>query len=238
MTLTLDHLVVAARSLAEGQAWCEARFGLRPEAGGQHLFMGTHNRVFSIASEAFPRAYLEIIAIDPMLAPPGRTRWFDLDDAALQRTLMHGPQLVAWVARCDDIAAAPAAPDIAAALAAPDIAAALAALRAGGIDCGELLQAERATPGGVLRWQISVRTDGRRLLAGAAPVLIEWGDGHPTDAMGAAGVALLTLRLSGWPKALAALLPDTIVGDEAAGAPSLVAVLSGPCGAVTLQSPA
>ena len=220
MTLALDHLVVAARSLAEGLAWCEARFGLRPEAGGQHLFMGTHNRVFSIASEAFPRAYLEIIAIDPALPPPGRTRWFDLDDAALQRTLMHGPQLVAWVARCDDIAAA------------------LAALRAGGIDCGELLQAERATPGGVLRWQISVRADGRRLLAGAAPALIEWGEGHPTDAMGAAGVALLTLRLSGWPKALAALLPDTIVGDEAAGAPSLVAVLSGPCGAVTLQSAA
>ena len=229
MTLALDHLVVAARSLAEGQAWCEARFGLRPETGGQHVFMGTHNRVFSIASAAFPRAYLEIIAIDPTLPPPRRPRWFDLDNAALQRKLMRGPQLVAWVARCAEIAAAPAA---------PDIAAAHAALRAGGIDCGEWLQAERATPGGVLRWQISVRADGRSLLAGAAPALIEWGDGHPTDAMGAAGVALLTLRLSGWPKALTALLPDSIVGDEAAGAPSLVAVLSGPCGAVTLQSPA
>ena len=218
MSLALDHLVVAARSLAEGLAWCEANFGLRPEAGGQHLFMGTHNRVFSIASEAFPRAYLEIIAIDPNLPAPGRARWFDLDDAAVRRTLMHGPHLVAWVARCIDIAAT------------------YAALQAGDIDCGELQHAERATPGGLLRWQISVRADGRRPLGGAAPALIEWGTVHPTDAMDETGVALLTLRLSGWPEALAALLPDSIVRDESARAPPLTAVLSGPRGAVTLRS--
>ena len=89
MRLALDHLVLAARSLAEGLEWCEASFGLRPEAGGQHVFMGTHNRVFSIASAAFPRAYVEIIAINPGLPAPGRARWFDLDDPALQRTLAH-----------------------------------------------------------------------------------------------------------------------------------------------------
>ena len=109
MRLALDHLVVAARSLAEGLEWCEASFGLRPEAGGQHVFMGTHNRVFSIASAAFPRAYVEIIAINPGLPAPGRARWFDLDDPALQRTLAHGPRLVHWAARCTDIAAAHAA---------------------------------------------------------------------------------------------------------------------------------
>ena len=174
MSLALDHLVVATRSLDEGLAWCEARFGLRPEAGGQHGFMGTHNRVFSIASVAFPRAYLEIIAIDPAVPAPERPRWFDLDDAAVQRTLMHGPRLVAWVARCTDIAAAHAA------------------LRAGGIDCGAVLHAERATPNGLLRWRIGVRADGRRLLGGAAPALIEWGAAHPTDALGETGVTALT----------------------------------------------
>ena len=155
MSLALDHLVVAARSLDEGLAWCETSFGLRPDAGGQHLFMGTHNRVISIASAAFPRAYLEIIAIDPALPAPGRARWFDLDDPAMQRTLAHGPRLVHWVARCTDIAAAHAA------------------LRAGGVDCGEVQRAERATPRGVLRWQISVRADGHRPLGGAVPALIE-----------------------------------------------------------------
>ena len=220
VSLALDHLVVAARSLAEGLAWCEARFGLRPEAGGQHRFMGTHNRIFSIASMAFPRAYLEIIAIDPAAPAPGRARWFDLDAPAMQSALMHGPRLVAWVARCTDIAAA------------------RAALLAGGIDCGAVLEAERATPNGLLRWQISVRADGRRPLGGAAPALIEWGAAHPTDALGETGVTALTLRLSGWPKALAALLPDSVVRDETVAAPPLVAVLSGPCGTVTLHSPA
>ena len=218
MSLALDHLVVAARSLDEGVAWCEAMFGLRPEAGGQHIFMGTHNRVFSIASEEFPRAYLEIIAIDPGLPAPGRARWFGLDDPALQRALAHGPQLVQWVVRCTDIVAS------------------RAALLAGGIDCGELQRAERATPRGVLRWQISVRADGQRPLGGAAPALIEWGAAHPTDALGETGVELLTVRLNGWPEAMAALLPGSTVRDESAGAPPLTAVLSGPRGVVTLQS--
>jgi hypothetical protein len=217
-SLALDHLVVAARSLVEGVAWCEASFGIRPEAGGQHVFMGTHNRVFSIACAAFPRAYLEVIAIDPALPAPGRARWFDLDDAAVQRTLVHGPQLVAWVARCADIAAAHAA------------------LRAGGIDCGVVLHAERATPHGVLRWQISVRADGRRLLAGAAPALIEWGAAHPTDALGESGVALQAMRVGGWPTALAALLPGAIERDAAPAAAPITIVLAGPRGPVTLTS--
>ena len=220
-SLALDHLVVAARSLPEGAAWCEAAFGIRPEAGGQHVFMGTHNRVFSIACAAFPRAYLEVIAIDPALPAPGRARWFDLDDAALQRTLMQGPQLVAWVARCADITATHAA------------------LLAGGIDGGAVLHAERATPRGMLRWQISVRADGRRLLGGAAPALIEWGAAHPTDALGDSGVALQAMCIGGWPgtlTALAALLPGAIERDAAPAAAPITIVLAGPRGPVTLTS--
>ena len=221
MSLALDHLVVAARSLDEGVAWCEATFGIRPDAGGQHVFMGTHNRVFSVASTAFPRAYLEIIAIDPALPAPGRARWFELDDAAVQRTLARRPQLVAWVARCADIGAAHAA------------------LLTGGMDAGALLHAERATPRGMLRWQISVRADGRRLLAGAVPVLIEWGAAHPTDALGESGVALQAMRVGGWPQSLAALLPAAIERDSAALAAALAAapitlVLAGRRGPVTL----
>ena len=217
-TLALDHLVLAARTLAEGLDWCKATLGLRPEAGGQHLFMGTHNRVFSIASSRFPRAYLEIIAIDPSVPAPAHARWFDLDDPALQRSLARGPQLVHWVARCDDIAAA------------------RSAMLASGIDCGVVQNAERATPRGMLRWQISLRGDGRRPLAGAAPALIAWGDGHPTDSMPASGVTLDTLCVGGWPDALAAMLPRAIDRDAATAAAPLKALLSGPRGRVTLQS--
>ena len=52
----VDHLVVAARTLDEGVAWCEATLGITPTAGGQHPLMGTHNRVFAIGSEAYANA--------------------------------------------------------------------------------------------------------------------------------------------------------------------------------------
>ena len=218
MTLALDHLVLAARTLDEGAAWCETTLGLRPEAGGQHLFMGTHNRVFSIGTAAFPRSYFEIIAIDPSLPAPKRARWFGLDEPALQQALGNGPQLVAWVARCDSIEAT------------------RATLLAAGIDCGAVELAERATPHGLLRWQISLRADGRRLPGGAAPALIEWGDVHPTDSMPGSGIELKTMRLGGWPEALASMLPPHLERDGSRHAPPISVVLSSPLGAVTLRA--
>ena len=218
-TFALDHLVLASRTLAEGVAWCETTLGLRPEAGGQHVFMGTHNRVFSIASPAFPRAYFEIIAIAPSLPAPAHPRWFDLDDAVLQRALASGPELVHWVARCDDITAAQAT------------------LNAAGIDCGTVQQAERATPGGLLRWQISVRADGRRPLGGAAPALIQWGRVHPTDSLPSCGITLEAMHLAGWPDDLASLLPASIERSAASTvAPAIRVRLRSPRGFVTLES--
>jgi hypothetical protein len=182
MMFELDHLVVAAHTLAQGEAWCEATLGVRPTAGGQHLFMGTHNRVVDISSPRFARAYLEIIAIDPCVPPPSHARWFDLDDAVLQRELVNAPRLVHWVARVDDIEAA------------------RAAQLAAGIDCGTVTRAERGT----LRWRITLRADGRRMNGGASPALIEWGEVHPTDAMARSPVRLESL--SSAPQALAATL--------------------------------
>jgi len=175
VALRLDHLVVAAATLSEGLAWCERALGVSPAAGGQHLFMGTHNRVFDISSAAFPRSYLEIIAIDPTLAAPAHARWFDLDNARLQQQLrQHGPQLVHWVARCGSIHAARGA---------------MAEL---GLDCGVVTPAQR----GALRWQITLREDGQRALSGAAPALIEWADVHPTDGMKSSGVTLTDFRVA------------------------------------------
>lgn len=216
--LALDHLVLAARTLEEGLDWCEQALGLRPDTGGRHGFMGTHNRVFAMSSAAFPRSYFEIIAIDPDARAPLNPRWFDLDEPALCQALAErGPQLVHWVARCDSIAAA------------------RAAFGAVDIETGAAQRAERATPGGMLRWQISVRADGHRPLQGAAPALIEWGEEHPTDTMPDSGVALQSMHIAGWPAALLPLLPPGIETDETPGAPPIRAVLHGPLGLVTLD---
>ena len=177
----LDHLVIAARTLDEGVAWCEATLGVTPGPGGEHPLFGTHNRLLRLACDLAPRAYLEIIAIDPAATPrsaPGLKRWFDLDDPALQaRLAQQGPQLIHWVA------------------AVPDVVAATAAWRALGIERGPVLAASRPTPNGLLQWQITVREDGQRLFGGALPTLIQWGATHPSARITDAGLSLRRLQL-------------------------------------------
>ena len=179
---SVDHLVVLAPSLAEGVAWCEATLGVVPGPGGEHPLMGTHNRLIPVNTAAFPRTYLEIIAINREAVPQraaGAKRWFDLDDETLQARLRtQGPQLAHWVAEV------------------PDLPQALATLSAQGIDRGQVVAASRPTPQGLLRWQISVRDDGQRLFNGCLPTLIQWGDTHPTQAMADQGVALESLALA------------------------------------------
>lgn len=213
--LSLDHLVIGATTLAQGIAWCEATLGFAPTAGGEHAFMGTHNRVFSIASASFPRAYLEIIAIDPRAPAPGRTRWFDLDSATLQAALRRGPRLIHWVARCDALAAN------------------TRHLQGQGIEPGAVEQAQR----GDLRWQIGLRPDGRRLFGGAWPTLIQWGDVHPADGMPASGITLESIAVGGLPSALAAHLPASVGIDPQANAAPFTVTLSTPRGRVDLISP-
>jgi len=223
----VDHLVIAAASLAEGVAWCEATLGVTPAPGGAHPLMGTHNRLLNIASDAFPRAYAEIIAIEPGKAPsrPKTRRWFDLDDAALQAALVRrGPRLIHFVARVPDAHAAMQA---------------LAREEHAHIDRGQLVEAARDTPAGRLEWQITVRDDGQRLFYGALPTLIQWGAVHPTDAMPASGLTLRSLRVA-HPRAPALSAALSAIGmgrlPVDAGPPNLVAVFDTPRGPVTLES--
>jgi hypothetical protein len=211
--LALDHLVVAAATLEQGAAWCEATLGVAPGPGGQHPLMGTHNRLLRL--EGFPRAYLEIIAIDPQAAAPGRARWFDLDDAALQASIATAPRLIHWVARCADLDAA------------------LADWRTAGIQRGEALAASRETPAGVLRWRIAVRPDGQRLFAGALPTLIEWGEVHPADAMPVVPLRLESLEIGALPAGLGTAWP---AGVSQRNRPGLAARLHTPHGIVVLES--
>src|SRR5215813_8557610 len=99
MNPTLDHLAVAAPTLAAGVEFIARLTGVEPRAGGKHVTMGTHNALLRLGD----RAYLEVIAIDPDGAKPAHPRWFDLDDPELQAALAERPRLVAWAARTDDI---------------------------------------------------------------------------------------------------------------------------------------
>ena len=222
---SVDHLVVLAPSLAEGVAWCEATLGVVPGPGGEHPLMGTHNRLIPVNTAAFPRAYLEIIAINREAVPQravGAKRWFDLDDDALQARLRtQGPQLAHWVAQV------------------PDLAQAIATLAAQGIDRGRVLAASRPTPQGLLAWQISVRDDGQRLFGGCLPTLIAWDSAHPTYTMPASGVTLQSLALR-HPQAIplaAACTSTGLHGIPITAGPAQIQVqLATPRGLVTLQS--
>ncbi|MDP3813357.1 MAG: VOC family protein [Hydrogenophaga sp.] len=230
MTPRIDHLVVAARTLEEGVAWCEATLGISPGPGGEHPLFGTHNRLLKLDDGSNQAPYLEIIAINPKATPTratGLRRWFDLDNPDLQaRLAQDGPQLVHWVASV------------------PDIDAALVALQAIGIQRGPVVSASRQTPHGLLQWRISVRDDGQRLFNGVLPTLIQWGQAHPTQHMPASGIHLHQLRLrhagaAGLRAALQALgLEGMSVTNGHEGPASLCAEFDTPArGRLTLLSP-
>lgn len=221
----IDHLVVAARTLDEGVSWCEATLGVVPGPGGEHPLFGTHNRLLRLHSVQAPRAYLEIIAVNPQATPTrpaGLKRWFDLDDVALQaRLAQHGPQLVHWVTSV------------------PDIEAASLGLNTLGVERGPVLTASRPTPQGLLQWRITVRDDGQRLLGGALPTLIQWGETHPAYAMPASGITLSNLMLRhpdapGLQQALVAIGLEAM--EVTPGPATLTAMLDTPLGARTLTS--
>ena len=102
MSAHLDHLVVAARTLAEGRAWLGGRLNVPLEEGGKHPDFGTHNLLLSLGS-----CYLEVIAVDPAAPAPGRPRWFELDTPAMQKRLRDGPALIHWVAAVPQLAPGP-----------------------------------------------------------------------------------------------------------------------------------
>ncbi|MGB3287652.1 MAG: VOC family protein [Burkholderiaceae bacterium] len=153
----IDHIVITAPSLAEGAAYVEDILGVAPQPGGEHPRMGTHNLVLRLGNDV----YLEVIAINPKALPPGRPRWFDLDD-----TRQTPPRLATWVARSNNIHDACAA----------------SPLPLGHVE---------AMTRGQLEWNITITHDGKLPLQGIAPALIQWqGPAHPAAAMPDLGCAL------------------------------------------------
>ena len=228
----IDHLVVAARNLDEGVAWCEATLGITPNAGGEHENYGTHNRLFKIATPRYPMAYFEIIAINPAASAQKRNankRWFDLDDAALQASIAKEPALIHFVVNTTDVQLA------------------RNTWKAQGLDTGPVVHAHRRTGKGKLNWQITVRDDGQRLFDGTLPTLIQWGKPeaaepmrlHPRHSLPRSGVSLQNITVSHpssekLTKAFEAVhLIDIEVSN---GEATISATLQTPKGLVVLQS--
>jgi hypothetical protein len=209
----LDHLVVAAATLEQGEDYLEERLGVRPRRGGRHIAMGTHNSLLKLGG----KTYIEVIAIDPDAAAPPRPRWFALDTSELQFALQEAPRLIHWVVRTDDIDAA---------------------RRASPVDPGEV----HAITRGAFAWRITIPADGHLPAGGVLPTLIQWADAnHPADALPDGYVRLLTLAgAHPEPGAIRSALDSLALADAIKVTyrtqPRLAAMLQSPRGPVTLAS--
>ena len=126
--MLIDHLVYAAPSLPAAIADVAERFGVRAQAGGKHIGLGTHNALLALG----PRTYLEIIAPDPGQPEPSMPRPFGLDRVSYGR-------LAGWALACDDIDAA------------------VAGARSHGYDPGDVINGRRVGPTGTaLRWRMTI----------------------------------------------------------------------------------
>jgi hypothetical protein len=216
----LDHLVVGAATLEDGVAWCERTLGVSPGPGGRHALMGTHNRLLKLEGAAYPECYLELIAIDPQAPPPGRARWFGLDDPAVQARLQQaGPQLLHCVARS------------------PQLDMHRWGLITVGYQPGDPQRLGRDTPQGRLEWDMLLRPDGQPQCGGALPTLMQWQGRHPTTDMPASGVSLQSVSLCGFSERARDVLRIRGVKVLPVGtAPALQALLHTPAGEVELRS--
>lgn len=98
--LKLDHLTVIAPALTEGVAHVRSCLDVDVPFGQRHPYMGTHNHLLQLGDTV----YLEIVALDPDGTPPGRARWFGLDNQrAVRADWDAGRRLRGWVARTDTI---------------------------------------------------------------------------------------------------------------------------------------
>jgi hypothetical protein len=160
-----DHLIVGAHTLEQGAAYIENLLGVKPQAGGRHLAMGTHNLVLRLGA----RAFLEVISIDPAGEKPPRPRWFGLDEERTRLQLRERPRLLTWAARTRDIGFV---------------------VKNGPAALGTVHPMSRGT----YTWRITIPGDGALVCDGLLPAFIRWdGDAHPADRLDDRGCDLVKL---------------------------------------------
>ena len=88
--------------------------------------------------QAGKESFLEILAIDPDAPPPGRARWFSMDDPATIARLAERPRALCWVVGTEDLDAI---------------------VTASPVDLGEIIYLTR----GDRSWRLTVPKDGHSL---------------------------------------------------------------------------
>lgn len=91
----IDHITITAPTLEAGAELVSQVLGVKPQKGGEHLRMGTHNLLLRLGDSV----YLEVIAPDPAAEKPKGPRWFALDEMKSNTP----PRLKTWVIRTEDI---------------------------------------------------------------------------------------------------------------------------------------
>jgi hypothetical protein len=201
MTATIDHLVYACPDLDATVAEITRLTGVRPQGGGRHPGLGTHNALLSLGD----RTYLEIIAPDPAQPSNGGPLPFGLDH-------LTAPALRAW-------AAAPS-----------DLDAAVRRARAEGFDYGDIVTRHRRAPDdSELTWRMTIYPhDGP---VAVLPFLIDWGDQRHPAQTAPPGLRLRELRIlaPNAAQVVSQLRATSIdLPVDQADAPALRAVLTGP----------
>jgi len=175
--------------MEQGLLWAEETLGVKAQSAGESARYGTQSAWIKIATPAYPLAFLEIIALNPMVShlPKGvEHRWFDMDDKALRERVRHEPRLIHWVANVGDLHAAHSL------------------FRMQQIERGQAIACTRSSSKGVQNWTLTVRPDGERLFDGCAPSLVQWGKPnaeeplklHPRNVLPRSGVSLKSVALS------------------------------------------
>jgi hypothetical protein len=204
----VDHLVWGSPDLEREIDRIEELLGVRAVLGGRHPGEGTCNALLGLG----PAMYLELVGPDPSQGQLREPRWFGLDS-------LTSPRLITWAAKSTDLEQR------------------AASARNAGVSLGEIRAGRRELSNGrVLSWRLTYPE--MRVGNGLVPFLIDWGDSpHPSDTA-PTGVRLVDLRAE-HPAPEAIIDRVRHLGLElrvsSAPAPSLIATLETPRGAVELR---
>ena len=83
MNSRIDHIVIGAANLISGTKILETKLSTKFSPGGEHMIMGTHNKLLKLQSNI----YLEVIANNPNVSKPSRQRWFSLDESSIKEKI-------------------------------------------------------------------------------------------------------------------------------------------------------
>lgn len=207
----LDHLVVAVPELGAAMDGIEAAVGIRPEFGGAHEGLGTHNALLSLGD-----AYLELIAADLEQPEPAQPRPFAIDT-------LSGTALVTFAVHPRP---------------GTTIESVVHDLRTAGHDPGPIIDMHRVRPDGErLDWRLTLPDPAA---GGVVPFIIDWGDTVSPSRTAPGGASLTSFDIGLAADSHDARSALTELGlDDAVGSTThdgLSATIEGPGGKIRFSS--